>query len=147
MVVSVGGNDALQLASLLSQPIKSVGEALERVADARDAFANTYHAMLDDVLGRGLPTAICTIYEPAFPEDRFRRVASTALTALNDVILREALTRRLPVVDLRLVCSSDEDFESVIEPSAVGGAKIAGVIARLLSEAGFTGKCSEVYGG
>ena len=69
------------------------------------------------------------------------------LAALNDVILREAFTRRLPLIDLRLVCRSEADFESVIEPSAVGGAKIAGAIARLLSQATFTGSCSEVFVG
>jgi lysophospholipase L1-like esterase len=147
IIVSIGGNDALQLAGLLSQPIGSVSEALELIADVRDAFAKSYRAMLDAVLGRGLPTAICSIYEPAFPDARFRRVAGVGLAALNDVILREAFTRRLPLIDLRLVCRSEADFESVIEPSAVGGAKIAGAIARLLSQATFTGSCSEVFVG
>jgi hypothetical protein len=146
LVVSVGGNDALEVASILSQPVKSVGDALEKIADAQDAFATGYRAMLDAVLGHGLPTAICTIYEPAFAEESFRRVAITALTALNDVILREAFTRGLPVVDLRLVCRSEEDFESTIEPSAIGGSKIAAVIARLLSQATFTRNYSEVFG-
>jgi hypothetical protein len=146
IILSVGGNDALQMAALLERQIGSVSDALELVASAQQVFAHGYHPLLDDVLGHGLPTAICTIYEPAFPDARFRRAASAALTSLNDVILREAFTRRLPVIDLRLVCNSDHDFESTIEPSATGGAKIAGAIARLLSDASFAGKCSEVFG-
>ena len=146
IVVSVGGNDALEMVGLLSQPTNTVSEALELLAGARDAFARSYRAMLEAVLGRALPTAVFTIYEPAFPDPCLRRVTSTALSALNDVIFREAFTRRLPLIDLRLVCSSDADFENVIKPSAVGGAKIANAIARLLAETDFTGKCSEVFG-
>jgi hypothetical protein len=146
IVLSVGGNDALQMVDLLSQPVTSAGEALDLVANARDGFATSYRTMLDAVLGRGLPTAICTIYEPAFPDAHFRRIANAALTGLNDVILREAFARGLPVLDLRLVCRSDEDFVDVIEPSASGGAKIAAAIARLLTEGDFTGKRSVVFG-
>ena len=88
--------------------------------------------------------AICTIYEPAFPDARFRRLASIALAILNDCILREAFVRGLPAIDLRLVCRSDDDFVSVIEPSATGGAKIARAIARLLAKARFTGNRNAV---
>ena len=146
IVLSVGGNDALRLAGIFSQRVNSVGEALAMLADERDTLAASYRAMLDAVLAHGLPTAICTIYEPAFPDARFRRLASIALAILNDCILREAFVRRLPAIDLRLVSSSDDDFVSVIEPSATGGAKIARAIARLLAEARFTGNCSEVFG-
>ena len=146
IVLSVGGNDALRLAGIFSQRVNSVGEALAMLADERDTLAASYRAMLDAVLAHGLSTAICTIYEPAFPDAQFSRLARTALAILNDLILREAFTRKLPVIDLRLVCSSDSDFASVIEPSAIGGAKIGRAIARLLSEARFTGNCSEVFG-
>jgi hypothetical protein len=56
-VVSVGGNDALQMVGLLSQPTKTVSEALELLANARDGFARSYRAMLDAVVDRGLLTA------------------------------------------------------------------------------------------
>jgi hypothetical protein len=64
-VARVGGNDALQSGRPSVTPVKSVREALDLMADARDGFATGYRAMLDAVLGHGLPAAICTIYEPA----------------------------------------------------------------------------------
>jgi hypothetical protein len=84
--------------------------------------------MLDDVLAHGLPTALCTVYEPRFPDPRLQRLAVTALTLFNDPILREAARRGLPILDLRLICNDDRDFANPIEPSVQGGAKIAGVV-------------------
>lgn len=50
------------------------------------------------------------------------------------MILREAVQRRLPVLDLRLVCAGRDDYasSSPIEPSAVGGYKIAAAIGELV---------------
>jgi hypothetical protein len=86
--------------------------------------------MLDQVLNRRLPIAVCTIYEPRFPEPLRRRLAATALTALNDAITREAFARKVDCIDLRLICDDDRDFANPIEPSVHGGAKIAGAILR-----------------
>jgi hypothetical protein len=44
---------------------------------------------------------------------------------LNDVILRVGFELGLTVIDLRLICSSNEDYANPIEPSSKGGAKIA----------------------
>jgi hypothetical protein len=108
IVLSVGGNDALQIVELLSQPATSALEAHDLVADARDGLQRAMGRCSMAVLGRGLPTAICTIYEPAFRcsiPNRQCRVAG-----LNDIILHEAFMRRLPVLDLPLVRRSDEDL-------------------------------------
>ena len=47
-----------------------------------------------------------------------------ALCAGNDVILRTALRRSLPVIELREVCTTPSDFANPIAPSVEGGAKI-----------------------
>jgi hypothetical protein len=44
---------------------------------------------------------------------------------LNDVILRVGFEFTLTVIDLRLICSTSEDYANPIEPSSEGGAKIA----------------------
>jgi hypothetical protein len=62
------------------------------------------------------------------PEPR-RRIAVTALTALNDRITRAAFARGTSLIDLRLICAEDADYANPIEPSAQGGAKIAAAIA------------------
>jgi hypothetical protein len=110
LVVSAGGNDALAEASLLNQAVTSVAEALELMTRVRERFQSAYVPMLDELLARGLPLAVCTIYEPRFPDPLQRRIAATALTAINDLITREAFARSIDVIDLRVICNRDEDF-------------------------------------
>ena len=77
--------------------------------------------------------ALQTIYNGRFPDGELQRLASTALMAFNDVILRVAIEFGLAVIDLRFVCSSANDYANPIEPSSVGGAKIARAIVNLVS--------------
>ena len=51
----------------------------------------------------------------------------------NDVILRVGIEFGLAMIDLRFVCSSPADYANPIEPSSIGGAKIARAIVGLLS--------------
>ena len=129
LVVSAGGNDALGEAWLLSESARSVGEAVGRLAEAQARFASRYRAMVEAVLGAGLPTALCTIYDANFPPPD-GRVITAALSLFNDVITRAAFSRGLPLIDLRLICAEPADYANPIEPSEQGGAKIASAIAR-----------------
>jgi lysophospholipase L1-like esterase len=145
LIVSVGGNDALGHAGTLDEGARSMAEALDRMAGIRDQFERDYGAMLEGVLERGLPTAVCTIYDPRFPDPLRRRLAAIGLTIFNDCITREAFLRALPLMDLRLICDEDEDFANPIEPSVRGGAKIAAAIAALTAEHDFARHRSEVF--
>jgi lysophospholipase L1-like esterase len=147
LVVSAGGNDALRAEGVLGAPARSVGEALARLDAVRARFLEAYRAMLDALLGRGLPAAVCTIYDPRFPDPGRRRLAVAGLALFNDAIAREAFARGLPLIDLRLVCGEDADFANPIEPSARGGAKIAREIARVVAEHDFARRRSEVFAG
>lgn len=132
LVVSVGGNDALGWAHLLGAAVADVAEAVTLLGRAQDAFAADYAAMLDGVLATGLPTAVCTVYDthPGAPD---HRVVRSALALFNDCITRAAFARGVPLVDLRLVCTDAADYANPIEPSTVGGAKIARAVAALLT--------------
>ena len=134
LVVSAGGNDALGYIDVLTEPVDSAGEALLRMADIGAEFERRYRAMLDVVLARGLPTTLCTIYYPAFDEPGLQRMAVAAETFFNDVILRCAFERRLPLIDMRLVGNEFADYANPIEPSARGGDKITRTIARAVRE-------------
>jgi hypothetical protein len=83
LVVSAGGNDALRASGVLEGPARSMLEALDRLAAAQDHFRAEYRAMLDAVLALGLPTAICTIYDPRYADPVRRRLAATALAILK----------------------------------------------------------------
>ena len=132
LVVSVGGNDALGESHILGSPARVVGEAVMMLAEAQQRFAGDYAYMLEGVLGRRLPTALCTIYDTPTSAPN-QRIIKAALALFNDVITRAAFGNALPLIDLRLICSEDEDYANPIEPSAKGGAKIAAAIARLIA--------------
>lgn len=132
LMVSCGGNDVLGLVGAMHGPVRTVLEAAELLAAWQAGFARDYRSMLDLVLARGTPTAVATIYDgvPGLAPG-----LRTALAPFNDVILREAARRGLPVLDLRLVCDDPDDYaaSSPIEPSARGAAKIAAALAGLAS--------------
>lgn len=146
LVLSVGGNDALDSIGVLEEPADSIAGALARLADIGDRFRSAYGDMLDAVLARRVPTVVCTIYEPRFPDPLLQRLGVTALTLFNDVITRAAFARGLPLIDLRLVCDRDEDFANPIEPSVKGGAKIAHAIRQVVTAHTFGGGRTEVFG-
>ena len=145
LVVSAGGNDALRHASVINERASSVAGVLDRLGEIREAFWIGYRTMLDRVLARGLPTAVCTIYEARYADPDDRRLAATALTVLNDAITREAVSRGVPVIDLRVLFQRDEDYANAIEPSGPGGEKLAGAIVELVSEHDFSHRRSAFF--
>jgi len=133
LIVSAGGNDALRHSGILREPARSVAEVMTRLADVRDEFQYNYRTMLDAVLERRMPTALCTIYDARFEDPQEQRMVVTALSIFNDIITREAFARRLHLVDLRLICDEPDDYANPIEPSAKGGDKIAAIIAQVVA--------------
>ncbi|TDK39829.1 SGNH/GDSL hydrolase family protein [Rhizobium deserti] len=142
LAVSVGGNDALRNIDVLARPARSIAEALSTVADVRDDFLSAYAQMLDKVAELGIPTILCTIYDVQLPDPAQRRAANLALVVFNDSILREASSRKLPVVDLRVIFDEPDDYANAIEPSGRGAAKIASVINQISTEHEFRGSAS-----
>jgi hypothetical protein len=145
LVVSCGGNDVLGLVGAMQTPVGSVLEAAELMASWQASFRRNYWRMLNVVLSKGLPVAVATIYD-AVPG--IAPGLRTALAPFNDVILREAAARRLPVLDLRMVCDDPGDYasSSPIEPSAQGGRKIAAAIAELVLMQDIAAPRTVVYG-
>jgi hypothetical protein len=131
LVISCGGNDVLGLVGAMQSPVASVLDAAEMLAAWQADFRRDYCAMLQQVQACGIPFAVCTIYD-AVPN--LSPGLRSALALFNDVILREAVIRAIPVLDLRLVCAHAGDYSAVspIEPSSEGGRKIGAAIAELL---------------
>jgi lysophospholipase L1-like esterase len=144
LIVSAGGNDALGYVDFLGTPAKSTAEALLGLADIAAEFERKYRVMLTEVLAYGLPTAICTIYYPRFPDPDLQKIAITGLTVFNDCIIRAAFTHSLPLLDLRLICTEEGDYADPIEPSAQGGEKIANALVELVEQGFATGR-TEVF--
>jgi hypothetical protein len=131
LVISCGGNDALGYLPVLADVARSVAQVLGRLAEIQANFGSQYRRMLEKAVSTRMHVAVCTIYccipglEPA---------ARTALSMFNEVILREAVAAKVDIVDLRAVCTDRADYSelSPIEPSRIGGEKIAGVIRNAL---------------
>jgi hypothetical protein len=134
LVLSVGGNDALGSSDFLSAPVRSTAEALLGLAGIGEGFERGYRSLLAEVLAQGLPTAICTVYYPRFPDAALQKVAVAGLTVFNDCIVSAAFTHGLPLLDLRLICTEDGDYANPIEPSARGGEKIARAIVEFVEQ-------------
>lgn len=147
LVVSAGGNDALRHEAVFGESARGVGEALLRLAAVRERFRRDYETMLDALLGRGLPAAVCTIYDPRFPDPVRQRLAVAGLALFNDAIARAAFARGLSVLDLRLICDAPGDYANPIEPSVQGGAKIARAIAELAATHDAARRRPEVFTG
>jgi len=142
LVISVGGNDALQNSDLLDTPVRSTAEALALFARRVGSFEESYREAVEGALGLGLDTTLCTIYNGNLDAAQ-APLARVALMTFNDVILRAAFGRGLSVIDLRLVCTEAEDYANPIEPSGRGGRKISEAIAQSLGLRG-AGRFSRV---
>jgi len=144
LAVSTGGNDALIASGILAQPARSVSEVLHEMADIQTDFRREYRQMVAAVLACRLPTLVCTIYD-AIPG--LDRDAVAALMLFNDVILREAIAAGIPVLDLRLLCNEATDYSphSPIEPSHLGGRKIAQALARVMTTHDFNRREAVIY--
>jgi len=144
LFISCGGNDALGAVKILNELVSTVHEALTLLHKMIDEFRLNYSKMLDDLLAVNKNLIVCTIYNKSpsvFAE------ATTALALFNEVILEEALRRKLAIIDLRLVCNEKADYSviSPIEPSFQGSKKIAACIRKVLKHHDFKNLNSVVY--
>lgn len=108
---------------------------------------NIVFGALEVALSQGLPTAVCTIYNPNFPDRAFQRISVTGLSVFNDVIIRQACMAGVAILDLRLICTSPEDYANPIEPSVRGGDKIASGIMQMLKEHDFKQQRTVIFMG
>ncbi len=130
--ISCGGNDALRQVNILNEKVTSVGEAMEIISEVIKQFQNNYQVMLKSVLSKNKNVALCTVYNsvPGISERAFR-----VLALFNEIILSEAVKYKLPVIDLRILCTESSDFSEIspIEPSGKGASKIAYKIKYLVN--------------
>jgi hypothetical protein len=135
IVLSVGGNDALMQLEVLDKPVSVVAEALGALAEIVADFEVHYRVAVAACMATRASLAVCTIYNGCFDDLSFQRMASTTLMLFNDTIIRVAAECGVPVIELRSICTQQADYANPIEPSSVGGEKIARVIVGLVTGA------------
>jgi hypothetical protein len=130
LVLSAGGNDALSEVGTLQETVKTVGQGLRVLAEVCERFECDYRRLLASIRDRGIPAGVCAIYNPSLHDEMTRREVVTALKLYNDCIIRVAREFKLPVLELRAICTDAADFVNQIEPSLRGGPKIADAICQ-----------------
>ena len=132
LVLSVGGNNALLNAGVLDLHVASSGEAYFHLETVVDEFEAAYRNLIEECMQLKRPLCVCTIYEGSFDDLVYQKIVKLALRAFNDAIQMVAHDHCLPVIELRRVCTRAEDYANPIEPSVIGGEKIARAILKTL---------------
>lgn len=146
LFVSAGGNDALMNADILGTKASSAADIFNDLYNRIHSFEIQYRRMLEMVSSQTLPITVCTIYYPNFSDYSFQKIATAALSAFNDAIIKQAILSRIPLIDLRLVCNEKDDYANDIEPSGKGAKKIAAKIFEIVKNHDFsTGRTSVYY--
>lgn len=135
LVMSIGGNDALRWSGIVNENVSNVGEALSKLTVMRQDFLIEYKSALKKAIkfsSHG-KLFICTIYDciPGLSSE-----LKTALAIFNEIILYFSSLYKIPMIDLRVVCSEEKCYSkiSLIEPSEYGGQKIADAIIAAILE-------------
>ncbi len=145
LVLSIGGNNALSCIGILNEKVASSAEVFIKLANLREDFEQQYQKLLQIILSLGIPTTICTIYNPNYPESTYQRIGVAALAIFNDVIIRQAFQNGIPLIDLRLTCNETSDYANPIEPSCAGGEKIVNAIVNGVFEHNFEKHYTQVF--
>ncbi len=161
LFISIGGNDALMHIDSFTDSVSTIGDALDSFNEKIQEFEKEYIKMLTNIIKYGLKTTLCTIYNPCFDHENMDRISymfppntnfkklqrrsTTALPLFNNIIFQEAFNFGLPVMDLRLIFNDKADYSNPIEPSVVGGIKMARIIKEISYNHDFLMKDSVVY--
>ena len=131
IVLSVGGNDALRHVDLLHATATTATDILVRLWTIQKEFRRTYASLLDRLERR--PVLVLTVYNPCFDghgmDAAYQKAAESAVAIFDDVIQHEALRRSFDILELRTLFNDAADYANPIEPSAIGGAKLAKAIS------------------
>ena len=138
LVISVGGNDSLTKLEIVRRCCQTIEQALILLHDVVQDFESEYAAMIALVMQRcpNMGIVVCTLYNPCFEPYDFQvnqKAANMGVALYNDALLRIAARHRIPVVDLRTLCTDTDDFANPIEPSTKGGQKITEGIMKALA--------------
>lgn len=144
---SIGGNDALKLRSnvLLNNPVDGSDVLIiEDIFSTIENFRKNLIENLHDFECISEAVTLCTIYT-AIPGLTKQEIM--AINIFNSVIIEVAATYGFGILDLRRVCTKQEDFSSSspIEPSEIGGLKIATAISDIVYNNESTFNISKFY--
>ena len=154
MVVSIGGNDLLHNISFLqttSELSKVMGKGAmigkwgvkelnpsrnkvfeETYFEIIKPFRKQYETIVANLSNHRANLLLCTVYEGDLVDsDEFSDVnnsSKTMVSIFNDIVHRTANKYGADVLELRDIFVGSEDYANPIEPSHIGGGKLAKAI-------------------
>ncbi len=145
VILSAGGNDALRHIDLLEAATATIAkDLLVRLGTIRKEFSRTYASLLDRLATTRAPVMVLTVYNPCFGghgmDATYQQAAEGAVSIFNDVIQQEAQHRSFKILELRTLFTDRADYANPIEPSAVGGAKLAKAMGAWVKESRASGR-------
>ena len=145
LILSAGGNDALEHIDLLEPAIQQrAKDVLVRLWSIREEFRRHYAALLNRLALIQQPVLVLTVYNPCFHahgfDAEYQQAAESAMSIINDVIQQEARLRSFSVLELRTLFNDPADYANPIEPSAIGGAKLTKCMSDWVTKTGSASK-------
>ena len=131
IVLSVGGNDLLQNLSYLSNgPMSNVNEAITGIQQhIFEPLEQRFETIIEELSSQRANLLICTVYEGDLGRtDEFRDISDSSkimVSSFNDMVYKTANKYNADVLELRHIFTSSEDYANPIEPSHIGGEKLA----------------------
>ena len=131
LVLSIGGNDLLQNISLLHEgPIENINKAFADVhKQIFKSLEQRFETIVEKLSSHRANLLLCTVYEGDLGRtDEFRDVLDSSkimVSSFNDTVYKTASMYNADVLELRHIFTTPEDYANPIEPSHIGGKKLA----------------------
>ena len=134
LVLSIGGNDLLQNLSFLYEgPVDKINDAVAGVQQyIFKPLEQRFETIIEKLSSHRANLLLCTVYEGDLGRtDEFRDVLDSSkimVSSFNDTVYKTASKYNADVLELRHIFTSPEDYANPIEPSHIGGEKLAQAI-------------------
>ena len=134
LVLSIGGNDLLQNLSFLYEgPVDKINDAVAGVQQyIFKPLEQRFETIIEKLSSHRANLLLCTVYEGDLGRtDEFRDVLDSSkimVSSFNDTVYKTASMYNADVLELRHIFTSPEDYANPIEPSHIGGEKLAQAI-------------------
>ena len=160
IIVSIGGNDLLHNISFLQRTselskimgkdarigkwgVKELNPSRNRVFEEAyfeiiKPFTKQYETIVANLSSHRANLLLCTVYEGDLVDsDEFSDVnnsSKTMVSLFNDIVYRTANKYRADVLELREIFVRPKDYANPIEPSHIGGGKLAKAIQKWVND-------------
>jgi len=129
IVLSIGGNDLLQNLHILQDETSGMKFALEKSSELIGEIQENYIKILEQLSQYDSKVLLCTVYEGDLKSDvllaDYDKAGQAMLKMHNDTVYYLASKFEVDVLELRNIFTNKEDYANPIEPSHIGGEKLA----------------------